>query len=261
MTEKALAIKQDDVTVVDSAPVSAIERMLAGGVKPEDLEKFLAIQERYEKNEAKKAYTQAMADFKANPPTIIKDRKVGYESRRTGDHTGYSHASLGNVTKTINAGLGEYGLSAAWQTNQGDKGIITVTCTITHALGHSESTSLTASPDTTGNKNAIQAIGSTISYLQRYTILALTGLATEDMDDDGEVAGAPVEFITSEQAKTITKLVKSTNTDESAFLKFAQAETIDTIKASDFAKIMRELNRKVAAINKVSERDPGSDDE
>lgn len=210
MTEKALAIKQDDVTVVDSAPVSAIERMLAGGVKPEDLEKFLGIQERYEKNEAKKAYTQAMADFKANPPTIIKDRKVGYESKRTGDHTCYSHASLGNVTKTINAGLGEYGLSAAWQTNQGDKGIITVTCTITHALGHSESTSLTASPDTTGNKNAIQAIGSTISYLQRYTILALTGLATEDMDDDGNAAGEPPEeAIDEKDAVHILELAES----------------------------------------------------
>lgn len=256
MNEKAVTIKHDDVSTIDSAPVSAIERMLAGGVKPEDLEKFLAVQERYEKNEAKKAYTQAMAAFKANPPTIAKDKTVAYKETR------YNHASLGNVTRTINVGLGEYGLSAAWRTNQGEKGIITVTCTITHALGHSESTSLTASPDASGSKNPIQAIGSTVSYLQRYTILALTGLATEDMDDDGAGSGAPVDFITDEQAKTITKLVKSTKTDEDAFLKFAKAETIDTIKASDFAKIMRELNKKVAAMKKKpAEREPGSDDE
>jgi hypothetical protein len=252
MTENAVTVKKNEVSVVSHEPVSAIERMLAGGVKPEDLEKFLAVQERYEQNEAKKAYVAAMAAFKADPPTIMKDKTVSYKE------TKYNHASLGNVTRTINAGLGQYGLSASWRTEQGDKGLITVTCTITHALGYSESTSLSASPDVSGSKNSIQAIGSTISYLQRYTILALTGLATEEQDDDGGFGGA--EFVTPEQVETINRLVKESNAKLKPFLAFAGAETVDTILASNFNKVVRELNRKIAAMKKP-EREPGSDDE
>ena len=54
-----------------------------------------------------------------------------------------------------------------------------------------ESTTLSGPPDTTGSKNDLQSIGSTISYLQRYTLLALTGLATFDMDDDATPGPQP----------------------------------------------------------------------
>jgi hypothetical protein len=42
---------------------------------------------------------------------------------------------------------------------------------------------MSAPPDNSGSKNPIQAIGSTQSYLQRYTALALLGIATKDMPD------------------------------------------------------------------------------
>lgn len=147
----------------------------------EKLSKLLEMQERYDATQAKKAYVQAMANFKANPPEIIKDKDVSYKQ------TQYSHASLGNVTATINKALSEHGLTASWVTSQ-DNGSVKVICKITHIMGHSEETCLSAPPDDTGSKNVIQAIGSTVTYLQRYTLLALTGLATYDQDDDGKGA-------------------------------------------------------------------------
>ena len=56
-------------------------------------------------------------------------------------------------------------------------------------MGHSESTVLEAAPDSSGKKNAIQQVASTVTYLQRYTLLAACGLATKDMEDD-DCAGA-----------------------------------------------------------------------
>jgi hypothetical protein len=44
---------------------------------------------------------------------------------------------------------------------------------------------MNSGPDDSGGKNKIQAIASAKSYLERYTLLAITGLATKDMDDDG----------------------------------------------------------------------------
>jgi hypothetical protein len=40
-------------------------------------------------------------------------------------------------------------------------------------------------------KNAIQQVASTTTYLQRYTLLAITGMSTKGMDDDGRGTRAP----------------------------------------------------------------------
>jgi len=184
VTDKRGQFDESPSLPAQASPNAVVIMAMQKGYTPELIEKMMALQERFEANEARKAYHEAMSNFKTNPPEIGKDKTVSFKAG--GGQTSYSHASLANVTGKINRALSEHGLSAGWTTVQNEKGI-TVTCTITHKLGHSESTSLTAAPDTSGSKNAIQAIGSTVSYLERYTILALTGLATHDMDDDGKL--------------------------------------------------------------------------
>lgn len=166
------------------SPMAAAAELMQksdGKFDVDKLDALLKVQMTWEANEAKKDYVQAMAAFKADPPKILKDKTVSYSG------VTYTHASLTNVTSCINKTLSDHGLTASWVTSQ-DNGSVKVTCKITHVQGHSENTSLSAAPDSTGSKNAIQAIGSTVTYLQRYTLLALTGLATHDQDDDG--AGA-----------------------------------------------------------------------
>ncbi|WP_080398455.1 ERF family protein [Burkholderia pseudomallei] len=52
-------------------------------------------------------------------------------------------------------------------------------------MGHSKMVTMSGAPDNSGKKNAIQQAASTITYLQRYTLLAATGMSTKDDDDDG----------------------------------------------------------------------------
>ena len=151
------------------------------------MERLMGLQERWDANEAKKAYHAAMAAFKQNPPTILKDKHVEFTTSK--GTTAYDHATIGNVVKQIVAALAEHDLSHSWSTEQLDGGQVAVTCTITHKAGHSESVTLKAGRDESGGKNSIQALGSAITYLQRYTLLAITGLAVEDgSDDDGRGA-------------------------------------------------------------------------
>jgi hypothetical protein len=129
-----------------------------------------------------------MARFKSEPLTIVKEKHVKFGT------TEYDHATIGNVTGQITAALGKHGFSHRWDTKQDGKDI-SVSCVITHSMGHAETTTLTAQPDTSGAKNAIQSIASTVTYLQRYTLLAATGMATSDQqDDDGRGAGPPGQF-------------------------------------------------------------------
>ena len=209
-------------TVTDNSPASMMQIALSRGADLDKLEKMLALQERWEANEARKAYHTAMAAFKAAPPEIEKDKKVSFGAGKAA----YSHATLANVTDKINQALSAHGLSAAWKTAQDERGI-TVTCTITHKLGHSESTSLTAAPDNSGSKNAIQAVGSTITYLSRYTILCLTGLATVDQDDDGK--GSEQSYISEEQHANITALMQEVGADKAKFLSYMKVESLEKI--------------------------------
>lgn len=186
-----------------------------------------------------------MAQFKANPPEIEKDKRVSYEMKEGGTKS-YNHASLANVTGKINSALSVQGLSATWDTAQGDGGRITVTCRITHEMGHSESTKLSASPDDSGKKNSIQAIGSTISYLERYTLLALTGLATHDMDDDGK-GTEPEEFINEKQVSQILDMINDKNADEAKFCEYFKIEKIEKMPVSRFEEAVKLLKAKKKA--------------
>lgn len=170
------AIVKTDAAIT---PMEMIQTAIQNGAGIEQLEKLLELQLRWEANEAKKAYVMAMNAFKADPPEIIKNKHVSY------DRVNYWHASLDNVTDSIADALSKHGISHSWNIEQ-KEGKIKVTCVLTHEKGHSERGAvLEGSPDMSGSKNAIQAIGSAVTYLQRYTLLAATGLAAKDQDNDG----------------------------------------------------------------------------
>jgi hypothetical protein len=246
METQLATIEPKDIQARDNSPAALMIEALAKGGNLEQLEKFMELQERYERNEARKAYHEAMAAFKADHPDIEKDKTVSFPV--AGKTTSYTHASLGNVTTKINTALSAHGLSAGWKTEQ-EGGTIKVTCTITHRQGHSESTSLVAAPDTSGSKNSIQAVGSTISYLERYTILALTGLATHDMDDDGKLGEEP-EYLNTDQQIEINDLIKEVKANETQFLAYMKSESVATIPAGQYKTALAALNAKKKAVEK-----------
>ncbi len=227
-TKKQVAERKESLPEGVKSPLEVIQDMAQKGVTPEVISKFLDQQERFEANQARKAYHVAMTNFKESPPEINKDKKVAYKDVK------YNHASLANVTKKINEALSKHGLAASWVTKQ-DNGQVTVTCRITHVKGHSEQTSLTAGPDNTGSKNAIQAIGSTVVYLQRYTILALTGLATYESDNDG---GAPMEYINEEEQQTILDNLHVVGGKIEKLLKYLGVDSLDKLPKSDLKKAL-----------------------
>lgn len=164
-------------TEVQAGPLAMAMQAMKAGMSIADMRGMLELQKDWEANEARKAYVQAMSEFKRNPPEIFKRKEVAFSG------TQYMHATLGDVTQAIMQALAEHGISHRWDTVQ-DGGQIVVTCILTHKLGHSESTRLEGAPDDSGKKNRIQQVASTVTYLQRYTLLAATGLATKDIEDD-----------------------------------------------------------------------------
>jgi ERF superfamily len=93
------------------------------------------------------------------------------------------YASLENVIATVRPHLAKHGLSFS-QFPDGD-GLTTV-------LMHSSGEWLQATSKMTPKDATPQGQGSAITYLRRYALSAVLGLATED-DDDGNAASAPAK--------------------------------------------------------------------
>lgn len=237
------------------APVATPQHLLQTAVEQgadiDKLEKLMALQERWEASEAKKAYTAALSAFKANPPTLEKNRHVKFQTSK--GVTEYNHATLDSIADTLGKALSEHGLSFTWGTQQGDGGLITVTCTLTHVMGHSESTSLSAGSDQSGGKNNIQAVGSTVTYLQRYTLRAITGTAEGGTDNDG--AGAPMPRISEEQANQIHAKITDNDLDMASFMKWLDANLkvnrISDIAEQAFEDVMRAIDARIKAKDKA----------
>lgn len=199
---------------VPATPVELLRIAVSQNANIDQLTKLMDLQERWERREAKRAYDAAMKAFKAESPRITKNHRVYFEAKdRSKGSTDYRHATLDHVCDAVIGALSKHGISHRWKVSQANEWI-TVTCILTHELGHSEETSLMGCPDNTGNKNSIQAVGSTVTYLQRYTLLAATGLATSESDDDGR-GGSPSTGIPQERIEQQCDLMfNAPNRDE-----------------------------------------------
>lgn len=187
MTAVAHVIEQEAPAQI-LTPLAMIDRALSSGASVEVLERLMALQERYDANQARKAFDNAVAAAKGEIGPIVKDRQVDFTSQK--GRTNYKHESFAGIDAAIKPALDKNGLSFRYRATQ-EGGRVTVTCVLAHRDGYSEETTLSAGNDTSGNKNDIQAIGSATTYLQRYTLKLALGLSTTDKDDDGKATDEP----------------------------------------------------------------------
>ncbi len=146
----------------------------------ERISRLLELKERTETREAMRAYASAFVEFKRKPPEILKNKQVKY------GNTQYKHATHDEACFKVAEALARHGLAHYWGVTQHEDGRLTITCSLLHVLGHRESVSMTGAPDTTGSKSMNQAIASTQTFWQRYTLLTITGLSTTDMPDEDD---------------------------------------------------------------------------
>lgn len=242
------AIVQADQPQVINLPVvtamSMIERAIEKGADVAMIEKLMELQERNERNIGRRSFDQAMAKAKAEIPPISKNRRVSYENK-SGDKTNYAHEDLAEIAKTVDPILSRYGLSYRFRTAQGTNGI-TVTCIVSHEQGYSEETLLSGGADSSGGKNSIQAVGSTVTYLQRYTLKAALGLAAAQ-DDDGKQAEQRLgnENINVDQWNELSALIEKAGIDEEVVLKAEKISALDFLPARRFESVKTKLQANI----------------
>jgi len=224
-------------------PMTLLRTAQQTGASIEQMAQLMELQFKWEANEARKAYNAAISAFKAEGVRIIKNSHVKFATSK--GTTEYDHATLGNVVEQITKAMSRHDLSNAWDVDQDNTGI-RVTCRISHVMGHSETVSIKAEADDSGGKNKIQQIGSTITYLQRYTLLSALGLATHGQDDDGRHSEKKEPSITAGQAADLRGLLAEVKGDEKTFCTFLKVENLEDLAEKFFPDAVRALEKRRA---------------
>jgi hypothetical protein len=166
-------------------------------------EAFLQDRERFEwqklDREARVAFTQAFQTFKESVPKIFKTKHVNFLNK-TGGTTDYWHVELDKACDLLTPALLKVDITHHWKSADLPGGMTRVTCFLRHRLGHEhEGASLAGPADQSGGKNPIQGVGSSTSYLERYTFLATCGIVPSDKDNDGNETDKRVASVLGDQ--------------------------------------------------------------
>ncbi len=215
-------------------PMEMLSRAVSSGADIDMIEKLMVLQERWDAGNARKAFDKAVSAAKKEIPPI---------TRNATGHNAKKYADFASIARVVDPIIGKHGLSYRFRTTQ--NGAIAVTCILSHEAGHSEETTLIGPADATGNKNAIQAIGSTLTYLQRYSLVQMLGLAAA-ADDDGKLVGE-AGAITLEQVEELVALADEVGADKEAFCRYFKVGGFADISTKDFPRAVAALNKKRAA--------------
>jgi hypothetical protein len=215
-------------------PQQMIYQLIAAGASTDAVRDMMALSKELAAEQARNAFDAAVADAKAEIKPVARNAK---------GHT-KKYADFSAYAKEIDPVISKFGLSYRFRTEQTDR--ISVTCILSHRQGHSEENTLSGPADTSGSKNAIQAIGSTLTYLQRYTLIQALGLAAA-ADDDGATADtseAPA-CLTKEQASELLALIDQSETDIEKFCVAMKIEAIPDMPAKNFEAAKNMLLTKI----------------
>lgn len=186
MDNSQTLIKQDEMN-----PAQLLTFAVDKDLDIAKLEKLMDLRDRWQATEARKSFYESLMKFQKECPALPKTKLVKF------NNTAYCYTPLSKITTSIKAKLSECGLSYRWQ-NDDDGQTIKVTCIVTHKDGHSEQTTMSAGADKSGAKNEIQARGSAITYLQRYTLIGALGISTADQDTDANIISKSVDELHKE---------------------------------------------------------------
>jgi hypothetical protein len=216
MTKKKVSNEVVKIDPVESTPQTLIQQGLESGASIEVMERMFNLQERWEKNQAKKVFDQAMSEAQAKLPEIKKTKKV---FNKQGQEL-YAYAPIEQIVSQVKKVLSEFGLSYSIKTEmtKNDTGQIVgvkSTVVVKHSGGHSEEYEMEVPLGTATNiMSQSQVIAAASTFSKRYAFSNAFGIMTADQDkeenfkpaDEGEVEKAIKQLDQCTKDEQVVKL-------------------------------------------------------
>tara|TARA_R110000764_G_scaffold62357_1_gene132588 strand:+ start:186 stop:1022 length:837 start_codon:yes stop_codon:yes gene_type:complete len=191
-------MSNNEIVRTENQFVAVIERLATDPNSDlSKLEKMMDMQERVLDKQAEQAFAASMAAMQSEMPRVF-ELAQGHN---------LTYARLEDINDTIRPVLEKHGFCVTFATNQDDLKAVKVTAICSHKLGAKQETSLILPLDTSGSKNAVQAVGSTVSYGKRYTMCALLNISTGN-DNNGFELGKSAGEISGKEVLSAEDVAK-----------------------------------------------------
>ncbi len=244
--EVAVIKEPTALKVGGNSPADMIRMAVAGKADLEKLEKLLALQERFEANEARKVFASAFAVAQANIATVIKT-KLNLQT-----HSKY--ADLGDIIESAKPIYTKEGFSVIFY--EGETAVaenIRICADVLHTAGHKETYHYDVPLDGVGlkgnaNMTRIHAKSSSTSYGQRYLMCMIWNIPRKD--DDGNAAGKPLEYIDDKEMNFIVDNLTYLNTSIPKFLEYMKLDSLETMPKADYQKAVAAIEAKRKVVKK-----------
>lgn len=178
--------------------------------------------------EAKSAFELAYVVMQPTIPRIARNGRILNKQKELQSR----YSKYEDIRRVVDPILQAHGFQLHMRTEWPETGTLEVVGSLTHR-GHTRESRFRTTADASGGKNAIQGLGSGVSYGKRYTTIDLLGIVCEGQDDDGQAHGrAPRESkpvvppafvppagvpITLKERDRLVQLVKRSGRDPEAF--------------------------------------------
>lgn len=196
-----------------------------------DIDKMQRLMEMHDKVQAvraKTAYAAAFAEMQPGLPAIPEH----------GKSNNGSYALWEDINDLVKPVLSAHGFGISFRCGR-DGANVTVTAVLSHRDGHSEETMMLLPLDTSGNKNAVQAVGSSTSYGKRYTAAALLNLTSRGEDDDGKKGGGKAVEPTAAPAKSSASLKRKDENGKDAWDRLISDVRADLLDCKSLASLSK----------------------
>lgn len=235
-TENTALVPKDEVSIEPSNLLEVIAKAVANPkVDVEKMKSLLAMHKEIVADQRKVAFGAALQRLQAKCPQIEKDGRIivkGVERSR--------YSKLETIDEAVRPLLSEEGFAFSFNTDSKDAKLFTITCTLTHREGHSETKSLMLPIDAMQYRSDLQSISSTVSTARRQLIKLWLNIIEKGEDLDG----AQLEPITEEQARELNTLMKDVKADTKRFLEYMQVDSLESILRRDYTKAVTALESK-----------------
>lgn len=219
--------------------IQVIERAARdSSIDIDKMERLLAMQERIVARGAVEAYNAAFSEMQLEMPEIDEHGKIKTGS---GDQAQVrsTFAMFEDINVVVKPILAKHGFGLSFRTaTTANKAKITAI--LMHRAGHREETDMELDADTSGGKNGVQALGSSISYGKRYTMCAILNITTRGLDDDGKRAGVALN---EKQIAELDSLVTKRGGNKAKLMSYLRLKSFAEVPACNFEHVKAEINR------------------
>lgn len=262
MNKQLTAVEQSNLPGIPVEVPSMMELVMRAARDPDidvsKMERLMQMAREMRQEDAKTAYIKALVKMKPKLPVIdrrgrIEVRAKSATGHRDGEITQNTpYALWEDIDEAITPILEEHGFVLTHRCGTAADGKILITGVLSHEAGHSEETTMALPHDSSGSKNAVQAVGSSTQYGKRYTAGLLLNIRTRGQDDDGIQGGTP-GTLNEDQIEKVFTLIQRVNADKEKFCEFMGAKSVPDILSKDFEKAMFALNTKATQAAKKKE--------